>query len=83
MKYILATILFLLLSNTEPIYAQSFKSFKIENGDTINCIDSNNYRQGKWVERRGMVFFVGNYINNLREGVWIFYGVGEKPITFE
>ncbi len=76
-------VFLVVISSHQNLSAQSYKSFKIEKADTINRIDSNNHRQGKWIERRGMVFFVGYYINNYREGVWTFYGVDERPIKEE
>lgn len=52
-------------------------------GDTINITDSNHLRQGEWILPRGMVYETGNYVDNKKDGIWIFYGVTEKPQLLE
>ncbi len=67
-----------------------YKSFKlIAKGDTINRIDKNGLKQGKWVQRtealRGEEGFEdeGIYKNNDKEGIWRHYTLMGDPIGFE
>ncbi len=58
------------------------KTYRLtSNRDTINCIDFNNYKQGKWIVRveelRGEPGFEeeGVFKNNLKEGKWRKYSL--------
>ena len=69
-------LIFLMQSN---LFAQ-LKSYKISaKGDTINKIDKNNFKQGKWVVAvaplRGELGYneEGLYKNNLKEGIFRHY----------
>ncbi len=77
MRYI---FLFLLLM-ANNCYSQC-KTYRLtSNRDTINCIDFNNYKQGKWIVRveelRGEPGFEeeGVFKNNLKEGKWRKYSL--------
>lgn len=57
--------------------AQNYKSFKVlDNGDTINIVDANNKKQGKWIvhipELRVEPAYdeEGIYKNDKKEGTW-------------
>jgi hypothetical protein len=71
--------------------AQSkYKSFLISaKGDTINRVDKNSLKQGKWVKHtddlRGEPGFEeeGMYKDDLKEGVWRRYTLQGDPIGFE
>lgn len=76
MKYSIS-IIFIFLCFT--INAQ-YKSFQLlENGDTLNRIDDNNLKQGRWKihinELRGEPGYdeEGNFLNNMKTGVWRIY----------
>jgi hypothetical protein len=63
-------------------YSQ-WKSFIIgANGDSLNCVDRQDHRQGRWVihvdELRGEPGYEeeGVYIDNRREGTWRIYNLG-------
>ncbi|HAN76323.1 MAG TPA: hypothetical protein DCQ31_00415 [Bacteroidales bacterium] len=51
------------------------QSFEIYNGDTINSVDANKLKQGKWVVfiNEKSVLETGKYSNNLKTGLWIKY----------
>ncbi|MFA8435981.1 MAG: toxin-antitoxin system YwqK family antitoxin [Marinifilaceae bacterium] len=60
--------LFLILVIPVVSNAQSFEVF---NGDTINVVDGNNLKQGRWVELNNAVKIQeGNYIDNKKQGIW-------------
>ena len=59
--------------------SQNKEMLILSNGDTINLLNKNGKRQGYWKLMRGMVYQAGYYDNNIREGIWITYGVNEKP----
>ena len=72
-------ILLLFIGN--DVFAQC-KTYRLTaNRDTLNCIDFNNNKQGKWLVRveqlRGEPGFEeeGIYKNNLREGKWRRYSL--------
>lgn len=66
------------------------KSYKLSaNGDTINCIDRNDLKQGKWVNRydqvRGEPGYEeeGVYKNGKKEGTWRMYNLMGDLIAME
>ncbi|MEO7309543.1 MAG: hypothetical protein ABIX01_04035 [Chitinophagaceae bacterium] len=66
------------------------KTFKLsDSGDTLNCTDIKNKKQGKWVERtnplRGAQGFdeEGEYINNRKEGLWRKYNLQGDILSME
>lgn len=86
-KILVLTLFFLsALLNAEAQY----KSFKISaKGDTINKIDKNGFKQGKFVlrreELRGEPGFEeeGIYKNDTKEGIWRSYNLTGDPTGFE
>jgi len=67
-----------------------YKSFKISaNGDTINRVDKNGFKQGKWVMHtdalRGEEGFEeeGMFKNDQKEGIFRRYTLAGDPIGFE
>lgn len=46
--------------------------------DTINYIDGNGLRQGKWIEKEGNLRRIGNFINNKKQGIFIIYEGKDK-----
>ena len=76
MKWLL--ILFLFISTA--VSAQKWKSYRLtSNNDTINCIDYNDLKQGKWSVKvdglRGEPGYEeeGIYKDGKKEGVWRAY----------
>ncbi len=72
-----ALVLVLLLSQ---VVNGQYKSFKLtRNGDTLNCIDKNDLRQGKWVVKvegvRGEPGYdeEGIFIDDKKDGFWRVY----------
>lgn len=68
--------LVILMMNALNVSAQC-KTYRIGvHGDTLNCTDVNNLKQGKWVSRyetmRGEPGFEeeGEYLNGKKEGIW-------------
>lgn len=66
------------------------KTYKLaSNGDTLNCVDKKNQKQGKWIERtealRGNPGFEeeGQYINDHREGLWRKYNLSGDVLSME
>lgn len=66
------------------------KTYSIsDKGDTLNCTDVKNKKQGKWIERtnplRGNPGFEeeGEYINNRREGLWRKYNLQGDVLSME
>ncbi len=88
MKLLFSIFIILLAS-----YSQSFsqcKSFRVnDKGDTLNCIDNNDQKQGKWINHydqlRGEPGFEeeGEYKNNLKEGKWRKYDLNGFLIALE
>jgi hypothetical protein len=83
---VLTALVFLFFA---PVKAQ-YKSFKLtEKGDTINRIDKNDKKQGKWVirveELRGEPGYEeeGIFKNNNKEGVWRQYNLTSDIIGVE
>lgn len=79
--------LFLLISSTA---AGQCKEYIIGvRGDTLNCVDYNNKKQGRWVVRvdnlRGERGYEeeGIYKNNLKEGDWRRYSLQGDLIAYE
>ncbi|MGG9963449.1 hypothetical protein [Ferruginibacter sp. SUN106] len=84
--YLLIIIQFLFLMNGVAQY----KTYKIsEKGDTINAIDKNGLKQGKWVvhvdEIRGEPGYEeeGLFKNDKKEGVWRLYNLTSDLIGVE
>lgn len=84
--YLVIIIQFLFLMNGEAQY----KSYKIsEKGDTINAIDKNGLKQGKWVihidEIRGEPGYEeeGIFKNDKKEGIWRQYNLTSDLIGVE
>ena len=78
MKYFL-TLLITVLIFTDYASAQC-KSFRVtDRGDTLNCIDKVDKKQGKWINHydqlRGEPGFEeeGVYKDNIKEGIWRIY----------
>lgn len=72
MKWLFLPVLFMSFSGIAQ-----WKSYRLtNNGDTINCIDNNNLRQGRWSVKteplRGEPGYLeeGIYKNGKKEGVW-------------
>jgi len=66
----------LLIFSVNTIFSQC-KSYKLSsNGDTLNCVDFNDFKQGKWIvttpKLRGEPGFEaeGVFKNNRKEGLW-------------
>ncbi len=66
------------------------KTFKLINGgDTINCINAKNKKQGKWMERtnplRGNPGYEeeGAYLNDRKEGLWRKYNLQGDVLSME
>lgn len=77
MRLLLIISLFL----SSPCFSQC-KTYRItSSGDTLNCTDFKNQRQGKWIVRieelRGEPGYEeeGKYVNNLKEGKWRRYSL--------
>ena len=63
--------IFLFFTLPVVLNAQSFEVLK---GDTINVVDQNNLKQGRWVEmNNGVKIQEGNYIDNKKQGIWLKY----------
>jgi len=83
---ILTIILFLFLMNGQAQY----KSFKLNDaGDTINAIDKDDLKQGKWVihvdELRGEPGYEeeGIFVKGKKEGIWRKYSLAGDIIAVE
>src|ERR1700744_1728065 len=70
-------------------YSQ-WKSFVVgPNGDSLNCVDKQDRRQGRWVnhvdELRGEPGFdeQGVYVDNRKEGVWRIFSLQGDVIGVE
>lgn len=84
--WLLSIIQFLFLINGMAQY----KSFKLNaDGDTLNAIDKNNMKQGKWVvhvdELRGEPGYEeeGIFKNDKKEGIWRKYSLAGDIIAVE
>ena len=82
-------LLAILLVVSNNLSAQC-KSFRVnDRGDTLNCIDNDNHKQGKWINHydqvRGEPGFEeeGEYKNNLKEGKWRKFDLGGELIAIE
>lgn len=80
---------FLLLSISSGGFSQC-KTYKLSaNGDTLNCTDIKNLKQGKWIEHtnplRGNPGFdeEGEYRNNRREGLWRKYNLAGDVLNMQ
>lgn len=56
----------------------STSSYELDNKDTINLIDNNKLKQGKWEvkdysHQPPILIESGNYKDNLKQGVWHYY----------
>ncbi len=80
MKWMFLSLLFISFSGSSQ-----WKSYRLTNsGDTINCIDKNNQKQGRWSvkteEVRGEPGYLeeGVYKDGKKEGVWrVFTSMGD------
>jgi hypothetical protein len=84
--FVLAIIQFLFLMNGMAQY----KTYKLtETGDTLNAIDQQDRKQGKWVIHvdplRGEPGYEeeGIFINNNKEGIWRKYSLTGDIIAVE
>lgn len=65
------------------------QSYEIYEGDTVNVIDANNFKQGYWVEHKqysGEKIKEGNYLDGKKEGLWkTYYSKGnlKSEITYQ
>ena len=82
-------LLFIGMVISADVFAQC-KSFKLSvSGDTLNCIDKKNRKQGKWIERtnalRGNPGFdeEGQYKADRREGLWRKYNLQGDVLSME
>jgi hypothetical protein len=77
MRYLLLLIIFFTLGTQ----AQCVSYFIGVKGDTLNCIDKANKKQGKWINRynelRGEPGYEeeGEYVNDKKEGIWRLYNL--------
>jgi antitoxin component YwqK of YwqJK toxin-antitoxin module len=65
------------------LFTSKGQSFELLNGDTINKVDVNNKRQGRWLIKakpgrhpgysEGAIVEEGNFVNSRKEGVWKSY----------
>jgi hypothetical protein len=83
MKVSLFFVLAFVFNN--KLYSQCKQFYIGKRGDTLNCVDAKNIKQGKWVVRvetvRGEPGYEeeGIYLNNYKEGTWKVYNlVGDK-----
>ena len=88
MKSLLTSLLLLFIISHQS-YSQC-KSFRVnDHGDTLNCIDNSDQKQGKWINHydqlRGEPGFEeeGEYKNNLKEGKWRKYDLNGFLIAIE
>lgn len=62
------------------VFASAFsQSYEIIDGDTVNRVDSDNLKQGKWIltnKNSNQTTGEGNYIDGKKEGVWKSYYPG-------
>lgn len=70
-------------------YAQCRSFIRSDKGEVLNCMDNNNKKQGKWIERteslRGNPGFEeeGIYLNGRREGLWRRYNLQGDVMAME
>ena len=82
-------IIILLLFVSFNVNAQCKEYIIGVNGDTLNCVDMNNKKQGRWVIKvdnlRGERGYEeeGVYKNNLKEGDWRRYSLQGDLIAYE
>lgn len=68
----------------------STASYEMDNTDTINLIDHNKLKQGKWVvkdysHQPPVLIESGNYKDNLKQGVWHYYdssGIINRSVNY-
>lgn len=70
------------------IVSATAQTSKVYEGETINVIDANNKKQGKWIvfDNTGAKSDEGKYIDNKKEGIWKgYYASGriKHEITFD
>jgi antitoxin component YwqK of YwqJK toxin-antitoxin module len=69
-----------------PLLSQNFVVYK---GDTVNVIDKNNHKQGRWLvfdQKTKKIDQEGSYLNDIKEGIWTSYydnGVKKSEITYQ
>ncbi len=59
-------------------FIEGSNSFELLMFDTINKIDANGFKQGKWIVRKlpgNIVIESGMYINNQKQGCWVRHGL--------
>lgn len=79
-------IFFILIIHSLLLVSQKKKEFEIFLGDTINVVDQNNLKQGRWIyfgkDQKGLKNKVlkhnvitqdGHYLNDLKTGLWKTY----------
>lgn len=82
------TIFFVVMVSS--LFSQQWESYQISvKGDTINCVDRNKMKQGKWVVRveplRGEPGYEeeGIFENDLKEGLWRKYNLTGDLLAVE
>lgn len=85
----LGLVLFSSLILSKPAAGQC-KTFKLsDQGDTLNCVDKFDKKQGKWIERtqplRGSPGFdeEGEYVKGRKEGLWRRYNLQGDVLAME
>lgn len=79
MRLFLFLLMFVSVNGFSQGYIQCKSSIKSAKGETINCVDQNDNRQGRWVVRkeglRGEPGYdeEGVYIDGKKEGIWRLY----------
>lgn len=84
---LIATIAFAFLG----FYANAqWKDYKLtQDGDTVNCIDKNDKKQGYWIIRKPAKYGnpaseeVGNFVDDLKEGTWKVFSQMGDPLAVE
>ena len=86
MRYLLSAILLLC---TIALNAQC-KTFRISSrGDTLNCVDMKDLKQGRWIVQvaplRGEPGYEeeGVFVNSRREGIWRRFNLMGDPVAME
>lgn len=75
---ILKNYLFIFLLFLSPFFGAHAQSFDLFEGDTINCSDENNNKQGNWIifkNRTTQKLQEGTYLKGKKEGIWKSYYV--------
>ena len=79
-----------LLLNVSVVSFSQCKTYTLSaTGDTLNCTDKRNHKQGKWIERvnplRGNPGYEeeGQYISDRREGLWRKYNLAGDVLNMQ